>query len=213
MATKTNFLDTYNLMADFEVVLEDNLFILQKLGLTLHDVVCLVGGVPCSAVTNTKVFIETHLNDTINVHILTSEYELKRLIDFGDMTIDNELMKVKARGNGLGLYLFLNQVETAKEHGFKQINLYAMGGSDWGFDPGWNGYYTWGRVGFLMEQNSYERFRGWVYDSHSGMLYLHEVLDTDWGQNAWKQSGFSWDGYFDLNERSLSLQYSGSFLT
>lgn len=205
METKTNFLDTYNLATSFDVVLDDNLHLLQGLEISSTDIICLAGGIPCEGIANGKIFIRTLPNSGIDFYLQSPELQVKCTMDFDDMTIDNELIKTEKCGNGLGLRLLLTQIEAARKHHFRRIELYAMGGSDWGFDAEWNGYYTWGRLGFLMEQNSYERFKGWAYDTHSGLQCLHEVLDEEWGREAWKKSGFSRDGYFELAEGSQSL--------
>lgn len=212
MATKTNYLDSYDIQTDFDVNFDDNLYLLNQKGLDIEDVICLAGGVPCEVITNCKLSIETKPNEIIDVHILTSEYELKRTIDFGTMTIENELMKVKNRRNGLGLYMLLNQVATARAHNFAFMKTYAMGGSTYGFDKNWNGFYSWGRVGYLMEESSYKRFEGWLNNSKSGLKYLHEVLDTNWGKDVWLQTGFDWDGYFDLNDGSASMEILQKYL-
>jgi len=73
MATKTNFLDTSNIQADFDISFDDNFNMLGKFDLSLEDVICLAGGVPLEGLNSVKIVIDTLPDDVINFWQLCSQ--------------------------------------------------------------------------------------------------------------------------------------------
>lgn len=212
MATKTNFLSDYSLEYDFNIEVDDNLYILNQHGLEVEDVINLAGGIPCLGVNNGRITIETSLGNVIKVYIRSREFEITRTIDLEEKIIQNDSMVVTNTGNGLGTFMFVNQVIAARRLEFRRLEVSALGGSDTGFERSWNGYYTWGRVGYLMGKKDGDRFKGWLKQSSWDFQYLHEVLDDEKGNAAWTKSGFMWDGYFDLSDESLSIEILQKYL-
>jgi hypothetical protein len=125
---------------------------------------------------------------------------------------------------GWGTAIFLAQVTTATALGFKRIICDPHGDYDCLNETivrlQYNGYFTWGRLGFTMVQDSegYERYESQLISHNIQPLPLHLLLKKQVllvrisetqtvpmsGKQYWKEFGFEWKGEFDLNPDSLN---------
>lgn len=101
------------------------------------------------------------------------------------------------------------QLLTARQFGFDTIKLHAMGG-DTGND--WNGFYTWGRFGFTMEDADQISFEMFMQDQGREESTLAELLSTDEGRSFWMQNGFSWAGKFNIKPQSENSNLFNDYL-
>lgn len=143
-------------------------------------------------------------------------------------TIHNEFMVVdpKKQKSGLGLRVFKQQVETAKQHGFKFIEAGAAGSGtrvkspeeDWklqGLDKP-IGYYTWARFGFegdlrpLMKQRAnsqspeLRRIAADFKRRFPGTTNVAELMKTKRARDWWNRWGGYFEGRYDLRDNSRS---------
>jgi GNAT superfamily N-acetyltransferase len=94
------------------------------------------------------------------------------------------------QGQGIGTKAFALQVESAVKHGFEEIHATCERGD------GWNGYYTWARLGFDG------RFIG---ESVHDLMMKH-------GREWWKENGRTFHGTFDLSEGSISRRVFDGYM-
>ena len=183
--------------------------LLKRYDVTPVDLCNLCGGLPSSDTRFTEVSYNIVSTDSCEFQIVTNRYHVTRRIDFSHKIVDNHHMEVFAKGNGIGTSLFINQVRTAAQLGFRKISLFAAGPE---YGPEYDGYVFWGKFGFLMADiNDREDFLEWAN-------YLN-YPETDLGQlllygeeGAWRLVGFSWSGTFDLAPRSKSWQQLHQYL-
>jgi len=62
-----------------------------------------------------------------------------RTIDFEDKVITNDYMRVNEKGQGIGLFLLINQIKSAQQFDFIKLDVHAAGGEGWTSD--WDGYF------------------------------------------------------------------------
>jgi hypothetical protein len=76
----------------------------------------------------------------------------------------------------------------------------------------WQGYYTWGRLGFQMDQEDHEDLMMMLSRIGRSETCLWELLRHPEGQDLWRRDGFTWHGSFELHERSQSLVWLKGYL-
>src|SRR3954452_19543616 len=67
---------------------------------------------------------------------------------------------------------------------------------------GLNGYYTWARVGYSMEEPDHENFLELMEMYRRKETSIIELMETQDGRDFWLANGFWWEGYFDLSDGS-----------
>jgi|SRR6478752_1713589 len=147
------------------------------------------------------------------VELKTNKYEVIRTIDFKNKTIYNESMRVfpEYRAQGLGTWVFNNEVQQAKALGFKTISTYADRAESMT-----NGYYTWPRLGYKMVEdyqtedrqddpiNAIDMVRNIADDNGIEANDITQLMSTQKGRDVWKREGFGHEAWFDLTPGSDS---------
>jgi hypothetical protein len=120
------------------------------------------------------------------------------------VTIENSFLSVEAsqQGNGIGTKMFVTEVDQAAALGVSKITTDAAQGM------GFNGYYTWARLGYDKPLHSYSRKPEWAPDVSSmiDLMAIPATADHPSGASWWKANGREWSATFDLTPGSRSLQ-------
>jgi len=147
--------------------------------------------------------IYPNLRIAIECNALTLQIE----IQIGEGIIQNELMICHSPGEGIGLKVFCAQTEAAIDAGFSQIRCLAVGRFE--VIEMWNGYITWGKLGFIIDNYFLDRFLALLKEYNRKETTLGELLATKDGERFWTEHGMSWPGKFDLyaGSESRDLQY------
>jgi len=167
--------------------------ILEKYGSSVRDIIDLCGGIPMSHISNIHVTIRATYSTALCAQVVTDQYEVARNMDFEIGRIDNNYMYVQEKGQGIGTSLFLTQIRTARKFNFKKIQVTAMGPED-GLD--WQGYYFWANLGF--ENTDIAEYKAWAAEMGRKEPTLSELVQTKFGRELWKNTGFTWIGNFHL---------------
>ncbi len=133
-------------------------------------------------------------------------HKIERQIYPEDNFIDNVLMKVFKQGKGIGTKAFINQVIEARYLGYKFLQVSAFK------SDGWNGFYTWARLGYSMLSSSQSRFDKLMLVNNRSEQNIVELMKTEEGRAFWKKNGFTWAGKFDLADRSENMNALYSYL-
>ncbi|MBN1393746.1 MAG: hypothetical protein JW959_01760 [Pirellulales bacterium] len=108
------------------------------------------------------------------------------------------------RGRGLGLRIFLRQVQSAGELGIRRIDTVA------GRRRGENGYYTWPRYGF--DAPLPERLRGILPPPLETHRTLLDLMESEAGRQWWREHGGTIRATFHLAPHSRSQWALGRYL-
>jgi hypothetical protein len=183
----------------------------ELFGYTVHEIVSLTG-----ANANGRDYQVTSLEGeypVIKISVDNEQFWLTREIDFKAKTIWNRNFMINETecNQGIGTEIFAAQVQYASTRGFKLIKVDAFG------DPfnrkTFNGYYTWGVLGFTMTKTSHDDFIEMINTYNYHYTNLNEMLATDVGKGIWKYStGFNWIGEFDLKENSGNRQILNEYV-
>jgi hypothetical protein len=198
VAIQTNFIDELFPSIQIEV---NNASEVQ-LPLSVLDIINLCGGIPSPDITNARVLITATYVTALSVKITTDQYEVARNMDFEIGRIDNNFMEAYEKGQHIGTNLFLNQVQTARQHGFRKIHVTAMGRED---ELDWDGYYFWANLGF--ENTDIIEYQNWAADMGREEPTLSELMQTQAGRYLWKKTGFTWIGNFYLADEHPCMAY------
>jgi len=114
----------------------------------------------------------------------------------------NESIEIgsKYRGSGIGADIFSQQVQEASAAGFSKIK------TDASRQPGYNGYYTWARLGYDGPIPKSVR------DKFPGVSRVSELMRTPEGRSAWKEHGDTFAGEFDLKPGSQSRRVLDAYM-
>lgn len=146
----------------------------------------------------------------IRAEIKHPEYERisERTIDKANGQIHNDLLKLKKTApDGLGTRIFASQVQEAAAQGFKTIVTYAAGDAR---QAGWNGYYTWPRLGYDALLQPWEASR--LPPNLRGATTVLDVMATPEGRAWWKANGAGREMTFDLRPGSRSRKTLDAYL-
>jgi len=211
VAEQINFL-TPDLTGIHQLVDRRAMSVLEAYSLDMVTVINLCGGVPSADISSYDLTIH-YINDTtIQCTIATNLYSAIRRINLGLRVIFNDFLEVTraAQGNGLGTRLLCNQVKTARARRFRRLDATAAGPD--GSDVNWQGYYTWGRLGFQMDPEDHEDLMIMLSRIGRPETCLWELLQNQEGQALWRRDGFTWHGSFELHEGSQSLTWLQGYL-
>jgi hypothetical protein len=146
----------------------------------------------------------------VRINIKHNDFSLSRTINFEEQIIYNELFTVRKTRKGLGKGILKSQVDVAFNAGFERIKLFAMG--DYQRIKKWNGYITWGKLGFTMEDFERHNFNNFLITHNREEKHLHELLSTSKGEQILGENGYSWFGEFILKEDSLTRQLLNNYI-
>ncbi len=136
-----------------------------------------------------------------------------------DLVMDNDLFQLNGQEKGTGTMMFAQQVNAASKMGVSRIEVSdAAGyGSAYAEDTGrpktkWNGYYTWGRLGYDGEVSLGETQRKKLGFNIEDTVTMKDIMLKPGGAKLWREYGSSWSGSFDLKEGSYSRRVLDAYL-
>lgn len=189
---------------------------------TIKDLVNLIGGIPYDDFISFAVQIEQPTASVIKVRITCNRYEAWMRVDNQEKQLSFTSLEVEEawQKKGIATSLLVNMVQACEAQGYDRISLYASGG--WGIprDGNWNniaqkgykvappqfGYYTWGRLGFMMDETGQKHFESWTkHFQLQGKTVTHFLCGSTPGfrrihRPLWLYRGFGWDGYFNIGQ-------------
>jgi len=125
----------------------------------------------------------------------------------GDSTRASRV-KNDQQGNGIGTQMLVTEADQASALGVTAIKVEAEAGE------GYNGYYTWARLGYNAPVSSLATYMpDWATSEKtlSDVMALPATADHPSGASWWKDNGVTWQGTFDLTPGSRSLQILHSY--
>ena len=206
MPQRTNFWDEF-VQPIFKI--DDGYQVIDRYEVENKMIVDLCGGVPVDRLLYLSVDVQSINDSVLRVSLGTDLFQAERLIDFNSKLIENASIHVFHKRKGIGTRLLCNQVYEARRHNFRKLTATAMG-PDYGQE--WMGYYTWGRLGYLMQPLDQGDFEIGMRNHGRQEKMLHELLATAEGRAMWLNVGFTWAGAFDLRPNSLSLKILAEYL-
>lgn len=183
---------------------------MKQLGIDSGDVLIYSGisELPDSLVDRFPVRISSRRGEIeVEIGEQDSGFIMKRTLHYTDAGtpdyIHNDLffLPEEHRGGGLGTRIFASEVEAAARAGFDHIETTA------GRSESMNGYYTWPRLGYDAEIDSYD-----LPDSLSSAQYVSDLMRTQEGRDWWRENGYQTEMRFDLSNGSLSRAVLDAYL-
>lgn len=202
--TITNFVNKPEVYERLSIDVTDGYGVKNLYNLSNVNLLNLTGGVPARNISNFRFTAKAINKEVIKTEINCDEFATSRTLDFKNMIIENDYMKVYKREIGIGFNLFINQVKEARTFGFKELKVHAVGGVGW--DTGWNGYHFWAKVGYTLEEDYQVTFSEWLKTHNRLEQTLNEVVTNPNGLKLWRDSGFDWWGTFDLSDDSENMK-------
>lgn len=185
-------------------------FIKDKFGdnVTINDIARATG-----VHGNEDVMLTITRDDTIGFDVRGYNYTMKGYIEpwqdaYTNRHIFIELMK--SEGGGHAAQVIAMQTEHLAKLGIKEIALEAAG-----VKGGWNGYYTWPRLGFdvkLKSNLTKEQIAKLAKTPFSSATTLQEIMMHPKGAAWWKEHGKTIGVSFDTTPGSISRQVLEEYL-
>lgn len=208
--TTTNYCNV-NAIADKVVFLDfDDNKVADKYHLDPIDILNLSGGIPTDDFLSFVFVIKSTSDHSLTTYIITEQFKVKRTIFFSFNYIQNDFMIVETKGRGIGTCLFVNQVIESRKQGFSNFEVHAAGGVSMPGD--WDGYYFWAKIGYMMFDADEQSFHLWQKRFNTNHTNLNELVKDAKDLQTWKDNGFDWEGYFDLQDGSQSMTYLIEYL-
>lgn len=155
----------------------------------------LSGGIPIKEIKYLRLEITVINSCVYDVEVTTDHYSTLRTINFQTREIYNYLMIVVNQKCGIGTNLFLNQVIAAKKYSFNEVITSANAGT-------YNGFYTWGRLGYTMSQDHNDKLQMWCIERNIEPMPIFELLLNPEYKSLWLNAGFTWEASFSLEIES-----------
>lgn len=130
------------------------------------------------------------------------------IVNKGRIYISLIVVSASAQGRGVGTAVFSNMVDKARQLGLKTIECHAAGSAA-EKDSGYNGYYTWPRLGFdePLKQVFGKVEMDQVQREFPGAETVLDVMEREGGAQWWKENGRDMYGAtFDLSDGSRSMR-------
>lgn len=169
-------------------------------------------GIDQTQLAGARVFVN-RVGTGVEVTIETDAFELMRGYKrgpTGELVANHANLEIYDTGRGLGTGLFVRQVEEARRAGFTKITTYAAGNAREAATGGYNGYYTWPRLGY--DGPIPRNLAGRLPPNLQGARTVQDLFATAEGQEWWRQAGEYTYLEFDLAEDSRSLQVLDAYL-
>jgi hypothetical protein len=185
--------------------------VLEQFGFDIEGILTLCGGIPSVDMIVHEFAINYVSDTTVRCTLATNLYTTIRRINFDIRVVFNELLEVDRtmQGGGLGTRIICNQVREGRRRGFRRLDVLAMAPDG---NAEWSGYYTWGRLGFQMDQEDHEDLMVMLAYIGRPETCLWDLLDSATGRNLWMRDGFAWHGSFLLQDGSQSLHWLKKYL-
>ena len=153
------------------------------------------------------------VHDAVRIKVDDADYNMMRKIwrdGQGNLQMENEYFIATKPGGGLGTRVFAKQVDAAAKFGVSEIAVHAAR------DTGFNGYYTWARLGYKLEVNP-SRTKSAGNEQYQrdfkGVRDTHQLFSRSGGAAWWKEHGHDTTGSFDLSAGSTSRRVLDSYLS
>jgi hypothetical protein len=176
--------------------------------LTLQDVASLAGAIPGDEMDSvvldeTDGIIAVHTRRVVDgLTVMAADREIN-LRGYEITNLNMTVIRQADRGKGLATKMLLTQTRAAAQFGFDRINTHAAGEGNGTTEPQPEyasvGYYTWARLGFTSEDPVFA-----TQVTGETEVSLPKLMSTKKGRDFWKAHGGSFDGFFDLEEGSVS---------
>lgn len=206
MVEQTNFIEeifhSIDIISNVNAIEE-----ISSASLSKRDIINLCGGIPSKNVIYLTLDVQSSATHVLDVNISTNLYDIDRTINFNSKVIFNNFMRVQEQRTGTGRNLLINQVIAAKNKGVTLLNTNATAKPN-----EYNGYITWGKLGYTMSFTSKEQFRKLLKDYNKNELTLFDLLKTKEGYDFWEEYGFSWNGNFFLSDGSENIRLLKEYL-
>lgn len=146
--------------------------------------------------------------DKIVVEYRTPEIKFLRVeIYLKSKKLKVDYFRVQNKENHVGFPRLIAQVEAARKFEYDEIELLAYVNPDHPDD--WDGYYVWGKYGFLMfDQSEIEFFNDEMKKKglDDKIKDIADLVSTPEGTEMWKEYKRSWWGKFNLKDNSRSME-------
>ena len=121
--------------------------------------------------------------------------------DNGKLVMGNDYLRVARteRRSGIGTKIFATQVSAARKLGVDEIRVHAAKGA------GFNGYYTWARLGYKLNVNTNTR-RLAQAQGFGKVVSTHDLMTKPGGAEFWKAYGHDTTGSFSLKDSAKSME-------
>jgi hypothetical protein len=116
--------------------------------------------------------------------------------------LENQFIRAKKNGGGIGSRWVKAQSVAAGSHDFKRMIAEAYRADDRSGD--WTGYVVWAKYGYVMQVSSQTDFERFLTKHNRKEITLYELISAEGGLKLWQDEGFSWDAEFDLAHDSES---------
>ncbi len=150
-------------------------------------------------------------NTDISIRVSDKNLIIKRRLDLEHKIIHNELLIIRNENlkyKGIATKILSCQIFHSYQKRINKIQLYAAGDKN---SEKYNGYITWGKLGFTIEE--IEGFENYnlkftkLLKSHGRQeKTLFELLTTEEGTKFWCEFGFAWFGEFNLTNNSVNWE-------
>jgi hypothetical protein len=173
---------------------------LQNYQLTKLNTLNITGGIPYPS--SDIVIHKVDYDEEAGYFFVSSEslaHKVERNIFPKEQYIDNLLIQMSATGQGVGKYIFINEIIEARKLGYRYMTVSAAKGNRL------NGYYTWARFGYSMDELDHESFLELMEMYRRKETSIIQLMKTQDGRDFWLTNGFWWEGYFDLADGSENM--------
>lgn len=122
--------------------------------------------------------------------------------------VENNRFEVRNTNEGVGRLIFARQITELKNTKFAKITCIAAK------SEAWNGYYTWARFGFIIDEDEIQD----IIDYLAKVQYQcmehqpHKIVLDPNHKEWWRLNGITWTGTFDLTEGSESMNIFKNYL-
>jgi 8-oxo-dGTP pyrophosphatase MutT (NUDIX family) len=173
---------------------------------TIENIYDFLGGANNIGKMNELIFSST--NNSIELGIETDTLSMERMYDFKNKEVTNFALHVHKKGVGFGFDIFKNQVDSYIKNGYKKILTNAIKSDNS------NGYYTWARLGYELEDDEKPKFNKLVLSTEEfkSIKTLGELMSTDKGRKFWRDFGFGFMGTFDLSKNSENMKTLNKYI-
>lgn len=151
---------------------------------------------------NDRIVKITGIYPTVTVTISCVEFLMIRMMNFEDKVINNQLLKVRKKREGIGLEIIERQVAATSKAGFTRLDVFAMGNSK--TSGIWSGYIALAKLGFTMIDEEQELFQEFMRKHQRKDATLNALVQTIEGSKFWEENGYPWAGTFDLADSSIN---------
>jgi SPP1 gp7 family putative phage head morphogenesis protein len=178
--------------------------------LTPNEVGGLVGGFDGAKVRafNTPIGLAFEIDHPL----IQVQRRILSIDEDGELFMHNVLFRTtRTAPKGMGTKAFATQVHHAEKFGISYIDTEAAGDFKSSHDKkGWNGYYTWARLGYNapLDEADWEKFPL----TYRGLPDLHSLFQQENGPLVWKYHGSGRPMVFDLDRESTSWRLLQKYL-